>query len=57
MFGNDSINQMMARSKVSELRRNTQARRLSRLVRGERRGSSIQRWVQGFQRVVKSILP
>lgn len=57
MFGNYSIDRMVARAKLNDLRQNAQARRLSKQVLGERRNGSLQRWVKGFQRVVKSILP
>lgn len=57
MFGNYSIDRMVAREKMNDLRQSAQARRLSKLMRGERRENSLQRWMLNVQRVVKSILP
>ena len=56
MFGDYSIGRMTARAKMNDLRRDAQVRRLSKMLRGGR-PSSLQRWAQGVQRAVKSILP
>lgn len=57
MLGNYSVDRMVARAKMTDLRQEAQTHRLSKRMLGDRRAGSLGRWIRNVQRVVRSILP